>query len=134
VDKVQDTEPLRVVLDQWRAAIDAHQPHEVAELFTEDAIFQGLRPYSVGRRGVEQYYSSQSPGMTVDYRIRESRTLTTDLVLGYVAADFRFPHGPTIAIHLGVLIRNGSDGWRIAYYQASRAEPPVTASDATEGN
>ena len=44
------------VLDQWKAGIDAHDPGRVAAVFTEDAIFQGLRPYSVGPRGVFDYY------------------------------------------------------------------------------
>ncbi len=36
-------------------------PQRVAEVFTEDAIFQGLRPYSVGRQGVVDYYAAQPP-------------------------------------------------------------------------
>ena len=35
---------LRGVLDQWKAAVDGHEPQRVASLFTEDAIFQGQRP------------------------------------------------------------------------------------------
>jgi hypothetical protein len=46
--KVPGTEVLRGVLDQWKAGVDAHEPQTVAALFTEDAIFQGLHPYSVG--------------------------------------------------------------------------------------
>ena len=42
VAKVQGTEVLRGVLDQWKAGIDAHEPEKVAAVFTEDAIFQGL--------------------------------------------------------------------------------------------
>jgi hypothetical protein len=40
---------LRGVLDQWKAAVDAHEPQRVADRFTEGAIFQGLHPYSAGR-------------------------------------------------------------------------------------
>ena len=54
VVKVQDTEILRGVLDQWQAGIDAHQPERVAALFTEDAVFQGLHPYGVGRHVVSR--------------------------------------------------------------------------------
>ena len=57
--KVPDTDALRDALDRWKAGIDAHQPERVSEVFTEDAIFQGLRPYSVGRQGVIDYYASQ---------------------------------------------------------------------------
>ena len=30
------------VVDRWKAAVDAHDPQQVASCFTEDAIFQGL--------------------------------------------------------------------------------------------
>ncbi|MGB9307329.1 MAG: hypothetical protein WCB92_27725 [Mycobacterium sp.] len=56
-------EILRDVLDRWKAGIDTQ--------------------HSVGRQGVHDYYASQRPGMTVVYRILESRRLANDLVLGY---------------------------------------------------
>lgn len=61
-------EILRGVLDPWKAAIDAHDPEGIAELFTEDAVFQGLHPYTVGRQGVADYYASQPLGLTAEYR------------------------------------------------------------------
>jgi hypothetical protein len=41
---------LRGALDEWQAGINAREPGRVAAVFSEDAIFQGLRP-SVGRPG-----------------------------------------------------------------------------------
>ena len=119
VAKVQDTEVLRGVLDGWKAGVDARQPQRVAAVFTEDAIFQGLRPYCVGRDGVANYYDSQPLGMTATYRILETRRPTEDLVLGYVRADFTFPDRATVSLNLGVLITHGDAGWRILHYQAS---------------
>jgi uncharacterized protein (TIGR02246 family) len=121
VVKVQDTDVLRDVLDQWRAGVDAHQPQRVAAVFTEDAIFQGLRPFSVGRDGVAKYYDSQPLGMTVTYRILETRRPTEELIVGYVCADFTFPDRATVSVNLGVLIKHGDAGWRILHYQASPA-------------
>jgi uncharacterized protein (TIGR02246 family) len=122
VVKVQDTEEiLRGVLDRWKAGIDAQKPERVAEVFTEDAIFQGLHPYSVGRQGVIDYYASQTPGMTVTYRVLETRRPATDLVLGYVQADFAFPDRPTVSVYLGVLVKD-DNGWNIVHYQASRLD------------
>ncbi|GLW22545.1 SgcJ/EcaC family oxidoreductase [Microbispora triticiradicis] len=118
-----DTEAiLRDVLDRWRAGVDAHRPQQVAALFTEDAIFQGLRPYSVGRPGVAAYYDSQPAGLTAAYRIVESRALADDLVLGYLAVDFSFTDRPTLHVHLGVLVKRTEEGWRIAHYQVSRLD------------
>jgi uncharacterized protein (TIGR02246 family) len=119
VVKVQDTEILRGVLDQWKAGVDAHAPQKVAAVFTEDAIFQGLHPYSVGRDGVAEYYDSQPLGMTVIYQILEARRPTADLVVGYVRADFAFPDRATISLNVGVVVTRSEDGWRILQYQAS---------------
>jgi uncharacterized protein (TIGR02246 family) len=121
VVKVPGTEVLRGVLDQWKAGVDAHGPQTVAALFTEDAIFQGLHPYSVGRQGVADYYDSQPRGMTVTYRVLETRRPTADLVLGYTSADFVFPDRPTVSVNIGVVVTDGNDGWRIMHYHASRA-------------
>src|SRR5258705_7635125 len=114
---------LSEVLDRWKAGIDTEQPERVADVFAEDAIFQGLRPYSVGRQGVRDYYASQHPGMTVAYQILESRRPADDLVLGYAKAEFAFPERPSVHTHLGVLAKRADDGWSIIYYQASAARP-----------
>ncbi|WP_241177750.1 YybH family protein [Mycolicibacterium nivoides] len=109
---------LRDVLDEWRASIAAHDPQRVSSVFTEDAIFQGLRPYSVGRPGVFDYYESQPVGLTVDYRIHETRRPADNVVLGYLRADFTRPDGTVIPLNLSVLVTRDDD-WRIAHYQVS---------------
>lgn len=110
---------LRGVLDQWKAAVDKHEPNRVAALFTADAIFQGLHPYSVGRRGVADYYDSQPFGMTAEYRILETRRPADDLVLGYLSVDFSFTERPTLGVYLSVLLRPEADAWQISHYQVS---------------
>jgi uncharacterized protein (TIGR02246 family) len=119
---VDNTDALRDALQRWKAGIDAHEPERVAEVFTEDAIFQGLRPYSVGRQGVINYYASQPVGLTVEYNILETRRLTPDQVLGYVHADFTFPDGRLVTVFLAVLVKHRADAWSIAYYQASKLD------------
>jgi hypothetical protein len=111
---------LRGVLDPWKAAVDAHEPEEVARLFTEDAIFQGLHPYSVGRSGVADYYASQPLGMKAAYEILESRRYADGLVLGYLDTEFTFTDRPPVDVKLAVLVRRLADGWYIAHYQVSR--------------
>lgn len=116
------TEPetvLRGVLDQWKVAVGAHEPQHVAALFTEDAIFQGLRPYSVGRQGVADYYDSQPIGLAAEYRIRETRQLAEDLVLGYLGVDFSFTDRPTVTVSLGVVLKRVDGAWFITHYQVS---------------
>lgn len=111
---------LRGVLDQWKAAVDAHEPQRIASHFTEDAIFQGLHPYSVGRQGVAEYYDSQPLGMTAAYRILETRQPADDIVLGYLSVDFSFTDRPTLNVNLSVLLRRLEDGWHISHYHVSR--------------
>ncbi|MGR6320953.1 hypothetical protein Q2K19_21000 [Micromonospora soli] len=115
-----EAEILRTVLDGWRSAVDAHEPERVASYFTEDAIFQGLRPYTVGRDAVADYYASQPIGLTAAYDIRESRRLADDLVLGYLSVEFAFTDRPTLAVHLGVIVRRVGATWLISHYQVSR--------------
>ncbi|WP_405989417.1 YybH family protein [Streptomyces sp. NBC_00986] len=111
---------LRGVLDPWKAAVDAHEPQRVASLFTEDAIFQGLHPYSVGRKGVAEYYDSQPLGMTAEFEILETRRYADDLVLGYLDTEFTFTDRPPVDVKLAVLVKRVADGWAIAHYQVSR--------------
>lgn len=113
---------LRGVLDQWKAAVGDHEPHRVASLFTEDAIFQGLHPYSVGRQGVADYYESQPLGLSAAYRILESRRLSDDIMLGYLAVGFSFTDRPTLNVNLGVLLKRSEDDWHITHYQVSRLD------------
>ncbi|MFE2985968.1 YybH family protein [Streptomyces sp. NPDC059262] len=111
---------LRGVMDRWKAAVDAHEPQEVASYFTEDAVFQGLHPYAVGRQGVAEYYDSQPLGLAADYQVLETRQPDKDVLLGYLGVDFSFTDRPTLKVTLGVVLRRIADHWLIAHYQVSK--------------
>ena len=118
---------LDAVLTRWKTAVDAHQPDDVAALFTADAIFQGLHPYTVGSAGVAEYYAAQPAGMTAQYTLRETRALSSDLILGYLTVDFGFSASqssdrPTLTVYLSVIIRQNPDGWQIIHYQVSHLD------------
>jgi uncharacterized protein (TIGR02246 family) len=114
-----DEAVLRGVLDIWQKGIAAHRPEDVAAVFAPDAIFQGLHPYSVGRPGVAAYYDSQPIGMTVDYRIRETRRPAADVVLGWVEADFHFTDREPLSVNLTVVLGRAGDDWQIGHYHVS---------------
>ena len=114
------TKILRKVLDQWKAGVDAHDPEAVAKAFTDDAIFQGLHPYSIGPAGVAQYYDSQPLGMKAEYDILESRRLSDDLVLGYLEVTFSFVDRKPLEVLLSVIARRIGDDWKIDHYQVSK--------------
>ncbi|MEU9386668.1 nuclear transport factor 2 family protein [Streptomyces sp. NPDC048279] len=115
-----DTAIVSGVLDRWKAAVDAHQPERVAAQFTEDAVFQGLHPYSVGRQGVAEYYDSQPLGMKAEYRVLETRRPADGVVLGYLAVEFSFTDRPPLDVKLSVLVTRAGDDWYISHYQVSR--------------
>jgi uncharacterized protein (TIGR02246 family) len=115
-----EEETLRRILDRWKTAIDAHASAEAASLFTEDAIFQGLHPYSVGRPGIAEYYDSQPAGMVAEYKILETRRPTDGLILGYTHVDFSFPDRPTVSVYLSLLVTLADGDWSISHYQVSR--------------
>jgi hypothetical protein len=113
---------LRSVLDEWKAAVDSHDPQRVAAIFTNDAIFQGLHPYTVGPQGVADYYASQPFGMSAAYRILETRRPSDNLILGYLSVDFAFADRPTVSVYLCVVIQPAPDGAKISHYQVSRLD------------
>jgi muconolactone delta-isomerase len=113
------------VLTQWRAAVNAHQPEQVAALFTADAIFQGLHPYTVGPAGIAEYYAAQPAGLTAAYTVLETRALGDRLVLGYLTVDFGFSDRPALTVCLSVIVRREADGPRISHYQVSHLGGPV---------
>ena len=113
---------LRSVLDDWKAAFDAHNAQRAAAIFTDDAIFQGLHPYTVGPQGVADYYASLPLGMTATYRILETRRPADNLILGYLSVDFTFIDRPTLTVNLCVLIQPAPDGAKISHYQVSRLD------------
>ena len=115
-----DKTVLHDVLERWRTAVDAHRPQDVAAVFTEDALFQGLHPYGVGRDAVAAYYASQPLGMRAAYRVLETRRFAGDLVLGYLDVEFTFTDRGPVAVKLAVLARRQDDGWSLAHYQVSR--------------
>jgi uncharacterized protein (TIGR02246 family) len=117
-----EADVLDAVLTRWKAAVDAHQPEQVAALFAADAIFQGLHPYTVGPAGVAEYYAAQPTGMTAEYTVRETRALSDRLVLGYLTVDFGFSDRATLSVYLSVIIGQDADGWRIVHYQVSRLD------------
>jgi hypothetical protein len=94
----------------------------VAALFTQDAIFQGLHPYGVGRQDVADYYASQPLGMEAAYRILETRRYGDDLVLGYLAVEFTFTDRAPLNVKLAVLVTRTGNDWYIGHYQVSHLD------------
>ena len=112
---------LDAVLTRWQAAVDAHQPEQVAALFTTDAIFRACirTPWGGGRRRVLR---RPADGHDRGVHAPQTRALSDGLVLGYFTVDFGFTDRATLTVYLSVIIRQDADGWRIAHYQVSRLD------------
>jgi ketosteroid isomerase-like protein len=114
---------ITAVMDEWQAGIDGQDPARVAAVFAEDAVFQGLRPHGVGRDAVAAYYGSQPAGMTVTYRILESRSPAYGVVLGYLAATFAYCDRPAVKLAIGIVFTKDRDRRQVAQYEASQRLP-----------
>lgn len=109
------------VLDAWADGVTRHEPNRVATYFTEDAIFQGFdRTQTVGRPGVAAYYDKQPLGLTPTYRVVETRSLSSDVLLGYVDVDFAPPSGDVIPVHLTLVLVRSAGEWLIQHYHVSK--------------
>ncbi|MDX6316572.1 MAG: hypothetical protein QOF44_6036 [Streptomyces sp.] len=122
---------LHAVLDGWKAGVDTHEPEWVAARFTTDAIFQGLHPYSVGRRGIAAYDESQPLGLTAQYQILETRRLADDLVLDYQNVEFGFADRPPLAVR-PLPVAEAPDG-RLVYRPLPGLPPALTAAAPFDG-
>jgi uncharacterized protein (TIGR02246 family) len=131
IENTENEDILRGVLDHWKAAVDAHDPQRAASYFTEDAIFQGLHPYSVGREGIAEYYGSLPIGMTATYKTLETRRLADDLMLGYLSVEFSFADRPSLRVYLAVLVTRTAEGWSISHYQVSQLDESSSPPCAT---
>jgi uncharacterized protein (TIGR02246 family) len=110
-------------LEGWKRGIDEQRPADVAEYFTEDALFQGSHPtYSIGRAEVEKYYAEpHAAGLHVDYQVREVRPLADGLVSMFVDPTFTRPDGTVLRFHLTVILGEQADGrWLISHYHVSK--------------
>jgi hypothetical protein len=57
--------------------------------------------------------------MTVTYHVLETRSPADGVVLGYLAARFRYTDRPAVEATIGVVLTRLGDGWQVAQYQAS---------------
>ena len=75
-----------------------------------------MRSHEEELRGVLEVWRA---GLTVRYRVLETRAPADGVLLGYLRADFGFADGTALPVSLGVLLTRTGEGWRIAHYQVS---------------
>jgi uncharacterized protein (TIGR02246 family) len=126
IDTIQTLEQDRLTtatLRAWAEGIRAHQPHEIAALFTEDAVFQGFDPvHVVGRAGIAAYYAKQPIGLSAAFHVAERRRLADDTILIYARVDFSPPDAAVIPVHLTAVLQHTAGDWLISHYHVSKIE------------
>ena len=111
---------VRVLLDSWAEGIARHDPGKVAELFTDDALFQGFDPApGYGRAHISSYYQKQPLGLSARYELQSVRALTPELTLAYAQVVFERPDGP-VRVYLTIVAELVRGRWAIRHYHASR--------------
>lgn len=125
IDTVEQARLVTGILETWADGIRAHEPHDVASTFTDDALFQGFDPvHTIGRTGIAAYYAKQPVGLGASFNVIEQRQIASDTLLAYVRVDFTPPDAAVIPVHLTVVIERRDDQWRISHYHVSKIERP----------
>lgn len=134
IDTIDTAEQDRLVtgtLQTWADGIRAHEPQDVAAVFTEDAVFQGFDPtHVVGRAGIAAYYAKQPIGLTADFHIAERRRIADDTILIYARVDFSPPDAAVIPVHLTAVLQLSAGAWLIRHYHVSKIERPAGGGTA----
>lgn len=107
-------------LGRWQQGIAAGDLEMIASAFTIDALFKGLHPeHSIGREGVKEYYGSQEPGLTVEYRVLHLREISPGSAVTFLEADFHTGRGELVRTHITTVLCDSDAGWLIAHYHVS---------------
>ncbi|MBY8879092.1 SgcJ/EcaC family oxidoreductase [Actinacidiphila acidipaludis] len=116
--------PVHAALDGWTAAFNRHDPDAMAELFTEDALFQGFGPEPTeGRDAVRAYYAVVPADRVAEGTVLHTYTLGEDVAGGYADVTIRNPEGPQSHVYMSlVVVRDGAE-WRIRQYHVSPVMP-----------
>ncbi|RLP76470.1 DUF4440 domain-containing protein [Mycetocola tolaasinivorans] len=117
---------LSAVMTRWSDAVASGDTARIAALYTEDPLFQGLRPTPErDRAGVADYYGHQPAGLTPTVTPIDVRQTSENSILGFLAVDFAAPGRPLVETHLTVQILRIDDEWLINHYHVSRRPLPA---------
>ena len=125
IDTLEQNRLVTGVLRTWADGIRAHEPDDVASVFTEDAVFQGFDPtHTVGRTGIAAYYAKQPVGLRAAFHLIEHRQVADDALIAYARVDFSPPDAAVIPVHLTAVLQRSTDSWLISHYHVSKIERP----------
>ncbi|MEO3830149.1 nuclear transport factor 2 family protein [Actinomadura sp. B10D3] len=108
------------LLGRWQKAFGNRWTADLASLFTEDALFQGISPrLLVGPAEIFGYYDNVAEGSTARVQILGATWLGDRIVGGFADVTFTARTGETFPIRLSVVAQHFEDTWRICQYHAA---------------
>jgi uncharacterized protein (TIGR02246 family) len=112
------------VLGRWAVAFNNRDLDAMAELFTNESLFQGFAPKVVmGVEAVREYFASlPEHRRAVDITPSYTYEIGEQMVGGFADVTFCDPDGWQAPVHLSLVIERGADDWQIRQYHASRVQ------------
>lgn len=114
------TDVLTRLLHDWQQAFNAHRPAEIAALFSQDALFQGISPQlGHGPQEIFDYYARVVRGTTAQVKVVSGGQLSQETVHGFAEVTFTAPTGDVHLICLSIVAKRAGGIWLIHQYHAS---------------
>ncbi|WP_433434822.1 YybH family protein [Nonomuraea sp. CA-141351] len=114
------TEVLTGLLHDWQRAFDRHRPAEIASLFSQDALFQGISPrLRRGPQEIFEYYDRVTRGTTAQVKVVSAAQLSQAIVHGFAEVTFTAPTGDIHLVCLSIVTQQAESAWLIHQYHAA---------------
>ncbi|MDM0071438.1 nuclear transport factor 2 family protein [Variovorax sp. J31P207] len=110
------------LFDLWATAFNDEDPAAVAQLFSADALFQGLGPkVYIGPTEIQGYYERVPKGVRVkvDDRDLHARSVLSKGVAGFVRVLFIEASGGERTVSVSITAQQEGIRWMIKQYHAS---------------
>lgn len=108
------------VLSVWKTSVETRNADAAAEVFTSQALFQGLSPnHIIGREAIHAYYCVQPDGLTADFTILSARALTSRWIVAFAEVQFRIGDALERPVKLTIVLERCDRAWLIAHYHVA---------------
>ncbi|ACZ89926.1 SgcJ/EcaC family oxidoreductase [Streptosporangium roseum] len=108
------------LLHDWQQAFNGHNPNEIAALFSQDALFQGISPQlRCGPQEIFDYYARVTRGTTAQVEVVSAVRLSQTIVHGFAEVTFIAPTGDLHLVRLSIVAKQAESAWLIHNYHAA---------------
>ncbi|MDI9980160.1 nuclear transport factor 2 family protein [Rhodococcus sp. IEGM 1307] len=112
------------VLAAWGRCFNGGDARGVSDMFTANAIFQGLRPEpKFGKGEILTYYENVPASTTVLAQPISVYRIGGGVIGGIAEIVFTGPDGRQRPVNLSMLLCADRGAWRICHYHVSNCQP-----------